>query len=60
MQRRQTTMEDGRYLIFYTFDDETTSPSTSGADDTAARDEQSSGQLEEPVAEPQATEERRV
>lgn len=22
MQRRQITLEDGRYLIFYTFDDE--------------------------------------
>ena len=62
MQRRQITLEDGRYLIFYTFDDETASPSTSVAEDAAAatRDESSPGQLEEPVAEPQATEERHV
>ena len=61
MQRRQITLEDGRYLIFYTFDDDTASSSNSGAADAAAaRDEAASVQLDEPVAEPQATEERRV
>lgn len=60
MQRRQITLEDGRYLIFYTFDEETASPSNFGAADAAARGEESSGQSVEPVAEPQATEERRV
>jgi hypothetical protein len=57
MQRRQITLEDGRYLIFYTFEEETASPSNSGA---PARDEESSERPDEPVAEPQATEERRV
>ena len=57
MQRRQITLEDGRYLIFYTFEEETSSPSNSGA---PARDGDSSRQPDEPAAEPQATEERRV
>jgi hypothetical protein len=58
MQRRQITLEDGRYLVFYTFEEETASPSNSGA---ASRDEEPSKQTgEQPVAEPQATEERRV
>ncbi len=56
MQRRQITLEDGRYLIFYTFDEETTAASaTENADD-----EKSSARGDEPNAEPQATEERRV
>ena len=55
MRRRQITLEDGRYLIFYTFDEETATPSDSeeGAGESSTR-------LEEPQAEPQATEERRV
>jgi hypothetical protein len=57
MQRRQITLEDGRYLIFYTFDEETTPPSSSTH---SAGDEQSSARREEPEAEPQATEEKRV
>jgi hypothetical protein len=56
MQRRQITLEDGRYLIFYTFDEETTAASSTGN----AGDEKSSAREEEPNAEPQATEERRV
>lgn len=67
MQRRQITLEDGRYLIFYTFDDETTAASSSsssfaepaGAENSSAPSAQSA-QGEEPRAEPQATEERRV
>ncbi|HZG54716.1 MAG TPA: hypothetical protein VEZ40_21615 [Pyrinomonadaceae bacterium] len=55
MQRRQITLEDGRYLIFYTFDEETNASSTS--DEETAAD---SGRRAEPEAEPQATEERRV
>jgi hypothetical protein len=55
MQRRQITLEDGRYLIFYTFEEETAAASAS---DTAAGDEQSSARGEEPNAEPQATEEQ--
>ena len=55
MQRRRITLEDGRYLIFYTFDEETASPSsnfneTIGAEELTAR-------RAEPDAEPQATEE---
>lgn len=57
MQRRQITLEDGRYLVFYTFEEETTTAASSeenaGAEDSSARDH-------EPRAEPQATEERRV
>ena len=62
MQRRQITLEDGRYLIFYTFEEETASPSNFDAEEKkAARGKEvSSVQLEEPVAAPQATEERRV
>ena len=56
MQRRQITLEDGRYLIFYTFDDETDAPSTN--DDAGASE--SSERRAEPDVEPQATEERRV
>jgi hypothetical protein len=58
MQRRKITLEDGRYLIFYTFEEEAASPSSSVAD--VARDAESSSRRDEPVAEPQATEERRV
>ena len=58
MQRRQITLEDGRYLIFYTFEEETASPSNSVADES--RDEASSTPRDEPQAVPQATEERRV
>jgi hypothetical protein len=58
MQRRQITLEDGRYLIFYTFEEETASPSSPVADES--RDAASSTQRDEPLAEPQATEERRV
>jgi hypothetical protein len=55
MQRRQITLEDGRYLIFYTFEDETAAPSNSN--ESAA---ESPGRPAEPDAQPQATEERRV
>jgi hypothetical protein len=57
MQRRQITLEDGRYLIFYTFDEETTTASSSTQ---SAGDESSSARRAEPEAEPQATEEKRV
>ncbi|MDQ1558887.1 MAG: hypothetical protein QOD32_1947 [Pyrinomonadaceae bacterium] len=56
MQRRQITLEDGRYLIFYTFDEEARSETPP----ERAGDEQSPARVEEPMAEPQATEERRV
>lgn len=57
MQRRQITLEDGRYLIFYTFAEETNASSNSGEDRSASAD---SKRRAEPDAEPQATEERRV
>jgi hypothetical protein len=59
MQRRQITLEDGRYLIFYTFEEETASDS-SATSEASAGIENSSARGEEPNAEPQATEERRV
>ena len=49
MHKRQITLEDGRYLIFYTFEDEP-APSTENPD----------AQRPEPEPEPQAEEERRV
>ncbi|HJR07471.1 MAG TPA: hypothetical protein VJ842_09455 [Pyrinomonadaceae bacterium] len=58
MRQRQITLEDGRYLVFYTFDEETASPSNAGEGATGAQE--SSLQRDEPEAEPQATEERRV
>jgi hypothetical protein len=57
MQRRQITLEDGRYLIFYTFEEETTASANSDGDAGAA---ESSERRAEPDAEPQATEEKRV
>ena len=61
MQRRQITLEDGRYLIFYTFEDETGTASNSSASAAeAAVDESAHAPGREPSAEPQATEEKRV
>ncbi|HEV7902548.1 MAG TPA: hypothetical protein VGO96_01805 [Pyrinomonadaceae bacterium] len=61
MQRRQITLEDGRYLIFYTFDEEIgAASSSSSTSDAAAGTARSPARVEEPEAEPQATEERRV
>ena len=57
MERKQITLEDGRYLIFYTFDEEMAASSDS-REDTGARE--SAARRAEPQAEPQATEERRV
>ena len=59
MQRRQITLEDGRYLIFYTFDDERAGAPPSSAP-AQADDDQAAARGAEPNAEPQATEERRV
>jgi hypothetical protein len=52
MHRRRITLHDGRYLIFYTFDE----PSVAAAHDKA----DASLGLPEPEAEPEAEEERRV
>ncbi|HEX9919076.1 MAG TPA: hypothetical protein VGA87_07915 [Pyrinomonadaceae bacterium] len=57
MQRRQITLEDGRYLIFYTFEED--APASSNSDEKAGAAE-TAGRRAEPDAEPQATEERRV
>jgi hypothetical protein len=58
MRRRQITLEDGRYLIFYTFEDETAADANSDGD--AAGAAESSERRVEPDAQPQATEEKRV
>jgi hypothetical protein len=60
MQRRQITLEDGRYLVFYTFEEETASSSASTNAENAGVEKSSTHHGEEPRAEPQATEERRV
>ena len=49
MHKRRTTLEDGRYLIYYTFGDEAGPRAAFGADDEP-----------EPEAAPEATEERSV
>jgi len=51
MRKRRTLMEDGRYLIYYTFGDEEEAPRTEGG---------GAGARPEPEAEPVAEEERRV
>ncbi|HZH32633.1 MAG TPA: hypothetical protein VEY11_17845 [Pyrinomonadaceae bacterium] len=60
MQRRQITLEDGRYLIFYTFEEAAASASPDTDGDDAAGAAESNGGHAEPDAEPQATEEKRV
>lgn len=50
MQKRQITMEDGRYLIFYTFED---------APPPAAEEERGATEMQ-PEAVPEAEEERSV
>jgi hypothetical protein len=59
MQRRQITLEDGRYLVFYTFEEETASSSASVTEETAG-DGDSSARAEDARPEPQATEEQSV
>jgi hypothetical protein len=51
MQRRRITLSDGRYMIFYTFEEE---------DARAAAPQKPEEKRSEPEAEPQAEEERRV
>ena len=60
MQQRRITLEDGRYLVFYTFDEETAPPSNSDAGATGAQEPTATQRADAPEAEPQATEERRV
>jgi len=57
MQRRQITLEDGRYLIFYTFEEDAAA-TASPASEEAADDEKASTHDAEPDAESQATEEQ--
>jgi hypothetical protein len=49
MQKRQITLEDGRYLIFYTFEEA-----------PAPAEEKHGAAASAPKAEPEAEEERRV
>jgi hypothetical protein len=53
MHKRQITLPDGRYLIFYTFEDEETQRA-------ATSDAQDEGKRPEPDAEPEAEDERHV
>jgi hypothetical protein len=55
MEKRQIKMEDGRYLIFYTFTDEEAAPLRSDVEEN--RSEAAEGK---PRAKPEAEEERRV
>lgn len=57
MQQRQITLEDGRYLIFYTFDDEA---AQAGASAKLGDAKEAQPRAAEPQPEPQAEEERRV
>lgn len=61
MQRRQITLEDGRYLIFYTFAEETAavvaSSNSTEVTTTTATGAEESPTRRAPQAEPQATEE---
>lgn len=52
MNKRLTTLADGRYLIFYTFDESPAANVVQAATDNPKR--------REPEAEPEAAEERRV
>ena len=58
MNRRQITLPDGRYLIFYTFEDEPAPQSSQHA--AAAEKEAGREEKREPKPEPQAVEERSV
>ncbi|HKQ99025.1 MAG TPA: hypothetical protein VJT09_00050 [Pyrinomonadaceae bacterium] len=53
MEKRQIRMQDGRYLIFYTFTDGPAPPKTEGQGVASADDRQAD-------AKPEAEEERRV
>jgi hypothetical protein len=61
MRRRQITIEGGRYLIFYSFEDEPGLDAARDQGDDAARDDQPAGEpARESVVEPSAEGERRV
>jgi hypothetical protein len=53
MHRRRVTLADGRYLIFYTFDEE-------AAPEPSGKNVETAAMRTEPVAAPQAEEERGV
>jgi hypothetical protein len=55
MQKRQIAMQDGRYLIFYTFEDEPPSPPARAEEQRDGSDTE-----EQPRVKPEATEERNV
>ena len=52
MHRRRITLADGRYMIFYTFDEGPAPPASDG--------KEADGPAREPLAIPQAEEERSV
>jgi hypothetical protein len=55
MHKRQITLADGRYLIFYTFEDENKAPAASSAPEDAE------GKRREPTdPKPEAEDERHV
>ena len=56
MEKRQIKMQDGRYLIFYTFADAPPSPTSPGVE----RGPEAEAAKEQPAAKPQAEEERSV
>jgi hypothetical protein len=64
MHKRRTTLEDGRYLIFYTFDGEETAPRADNMDSERSEVAPESEALTEPKAESEvaseAEEERSV
>ncbi|HEX8773894.1 MAG TPA: hypothetical protein VF735_09810 [Pyrinomonadaceae bacterium] len=53
MHKRQITLADGRYLIFYTFEDEDAPP-------VAASEVKEASKRPEPEARPEAEDERHV
>ena len=58
MQRRQITLADGRYLIFYTFEDSTQAPVEPGALPASAPADAAANPT--PAPQTQAEEERHV
>ncbi|HEY0101788.1 MAG TPA: hypothetical protein VGB76_22875 [Pyrinomonadaceae bacterium] len=61
MQRRQITLEDGRYLVFYTFDEMKTTEAPAAATSATTGDAPDASRPDaEPSPVPQATEEPRV
>jgi hypothetical protein len=60
MRKRRITLHDGRYLIFYTFEDERTPLSHTSSDKETGEGRQREKEAGAVVVLPQAEEERRV